>query len=80
MKFPITFWSPKPAGWVGEVRGGVRLPLCLPHHHTPLTCFVRSLPGKVLCGQKVQDVDAWTKADPLPHLGYLPNNNTASSV
>ena len=25
-------------------RGGVRLPLCLPHHHAPLACFVRPLP------------------------------------
>ena len=61
-------------------RGGHRLPLCLPHHRTPLARFISPLPGKVLRRQAVQDIKAWTKADPLPHRGYLPSNNTTSSV
>ena len=61
-------------------RGGGRLLLSLLNHRTPFTCLVSRLPCKVLRRQGVPDMEARTKADPLPHLEYLPGNNTAFCV
>ena len=58
-------------------RRGARLLLRLPHHDSPLGRLLHNLPGKVLRGQGVQEVETWTEADPLPHLGNLPDHNSA---
>ena len=61
-------------------RGGPWLSLCLPHHRPPLVHSHDLLPDQVLRGQGVQNVEARTENNPLPHLGYLPNNNTTSYI
>lgn len=79
---PVQRWRSSPHHQPPDVpahpcvhRRDARLLLRLPHHRPAPRRIIYHLPNKVLRGQGVQEVEAWSKANPFPHLGDLPNHN-----